>query len=42
MQAFTLCQFKAKEHRVQLVLPETWQAPALFEQLKQNHEQFIK
>lgn len=42
MQAFTLYQFTAYNHQVALVLPETWQAPALYQQLVRNHDQFAK
>lgn len=42
MRPFTLYSFKADKYSVQLVLPETWQAPALFEQLRKNNQQFSK
>lgn len=42
MRAFTLYGFKVDKYSIQLVLPETWQAPALFEQLRKNNKQFSK
>ena len=42
MRSFTLYDFKVDKYFISLVLPETWQAPALFEQLKKNHKQFSK
>lgn len=42
MQAFTLYEFTTKNHQVELVLPETWQAETIFEQLKKNQKQFTK
>lgn len=42
MRSFTLYSFKVNKHSISLVLPETWQAPTLFEQLKKNHKQFSK
>ncbi len=41
-QAFTLFHFEAKNHHVELVLPETWQAEELYQQLQKNKEQFSK
>lgn len=42
MRPFTLYSFDVNKHSISLVLPETWQAPVLFEQLEKNHVQFSK
>lgn len=42
MQAFTLFEFETDNHQIQLVLPETWQAEVLFNQLQKNMKQLSK
>lgn len=42
MQSFTLYDFEIKNHFVKLILPETWQAEDLFNQLQKNIKQFSK
>ncbi|GAA3637327.1 GNAT family N-acetyltransferase [Lactobacillus hamsteri] len=42
METFTLFTFNAKGHEIKLVLPEVWQAEALFDELRKNQTQLSK
>ena len=40
--AFVLHKFSIKNKEIELVLPETWQAKDLFDQLQKNLDEFAK
>lgn len=40
--AFVLYKFSTGKKKIELVLPETWQAAALFDQLQKNLAEFSK